>query len=304
MVSQNNFIKIHAYSSEDAVQSHPIFSRILLHSNEELNQLLGSTIRERQTIHQWPLSCVQRLCLEDGTRLIYKSQLPPTVEAQFYRAASSPLLPGYQLLNKLGDCETMVIEWVQAPLLRDTIKSPEELLEHGRELIAQIGAIEGTLPFYLDISTAEVWSILVETTIRHLRNLILNRRFRLIDVDRCERLYSWARCSEVIDTITSRPQVIHGDLKADQIFVVEDAYHVIDWQRPVVAPSEIDLVSLLVEEGMDPLQYIQADTVKLFWFLRLHWAVEAQINLLPDFRGQLFDQWASEAINQICTISR
>jgi aminoglycoside phosphotransferase (APT) family kinase protein len=40
--------------------------------------------------------------------------------------------------------------------------------------------------------------------------------------------------------------VIHGDLKADQVFVTRAGYRVIDWQRPVVAPPEVDLVSLLV----------------------------------------------------------
>ena len=42
-----------------------------------------------------------------------------------------------------------------------------------------------------------------------------------------------------------------------------------------------------------------ATVVGVFWFLRLHWAVEAQHDLFPDFRGGLFDQWAKEAITQI-----
>jgi len=41
------------------MQRHPFFT--------------GIGFVERATIHQWPLSCVQRLLLEDGTKLIYRT---------------------------------------------------------------------------------------------------------------------------------------------------------------------------------------------------------------------------------------
>src|SRR5689334_5239879 len=106
-----------------------------MHSDDELAQILGVGILERGTIHEWPLSCVQRLLLADGTKLIYKSQLPPTVETQFYQVASSPLLPGYRILDKLGKCDIMTVEWIDAPLLGDVAKNDAELVAHGREVI-------------------------------------------------------------------------------------------------------------------------------------------------------------------------
>jgi aminoglycoside phosphotransferase (APT) family kinase protein len=75
--------------------------------------------------------------------------------------------------------------------------------------------------------------------------------------------------------------VIHGDLKADQVFVTPFGYCVIDWQRPIVAPPEVDLVSLLVGQEVDPYEFIDPQVVGIFWFLRLHWAVEAQYELFP-----------------------
>src|SRR6266851_532395 len=101
------------------MQTHPFFTNILMHSGDELAEALGIAIAERETLDAWPLSCVQRLLLADGTKLIYKSQLPPTVEPEFYERASSPLLPGYRMLDKLGNCATMTFEWIDAPLLRD-----------------------------------------------------------------------------------------------------------------------------------------------------------------------------------------
>ena len=92
------------------MQTHPVFTNLLMHSDDELAAALGVGIVERETIHAWPLSCVQRLLLADGVKLIYKSQLPPTVEPEFYASASSPLLPGHRLLGKLGDCATMAFD--------------------------------------------------------------------------------------------------------------------------------------------------------------------------------------------------
>ncbi|MEO8393559.1 MAG: hypothetical protein ABI700_11270, partial [Chloroflexota bacterium] len=135
------------------MQSHPHFNDLLLHSNAALAELLGVGIVERTTIHEWPLSCVQKLTLADSRRLIYKSQLPPTVEREFYQAASSSLLPGFQALGKLGDCAILTFDWIEAPLLRDEAYSTTALIAHGRGVIAEIGAIQGDLPVYLDIGS-------------------------------------------------------------------------------------------------------------------------------------------------------
>ena len=99
--------------------------------------------------------------------------------------------------------------------------------------------------------------------------------------------------------ITADPRVIHGDLKADQVFVTPAGYRVIDWQRPVVAPPEVDLVSLLVGQEVDPYEFIDPQVAGIFWFLRLHWAVEAQYELFPATRWPLFDEWAREAVGNI-----
>src|SRR5207247_10946534 len=85
------------------MQTHPIFTNILMHSDDELAERLGVEIVEREMIHAWPLSCVQRLLLADGTKRIYKSQLPPTVEPEFYVSASTPLLPDHRLLYQPVD---------------------------------------------------------------------------------------------------------------------------------------------------------------------------------------------------------
>ncbi len=71
---------------------HPYFD-LMLHDDDELSALLGSRVVERTTLHEWPLSCVQRVTTADGTRIIYKAQAAPTIEPEFYAVARSPLLP-------------------------------------------------------------------------------------------------------------------------------------------------------------------------------------------------------------------
>jgi hypothetical protein len=287
------------------MQTHPFFTDILMHSDDELAEALGVDIAERETIHAWPLSCVQRLLLADGTKLVYKSQLPPTVEPEFYENASSPLLLGHRVLEKRGHCATMAIDWIHAPLLRDAARSDAEMVDRGRQVVAQIGEIRGELPVYLDIGSPDAWSAVGDAALEKLEKLSLDGRFGSTDLDAVDRVRTWATSTRVIETVSECPRVIHGDLTAEQVFVTGDGYRVIDWQRPVFGPPEVDLVALLVgavtnhSSACEPRRHVDATVVGIFWFLRLYWAVEAQFDLFPNFRGSLFDQWSSEAITHI-----
>ena len=281
------------------VQSHPLFNDILIHSDEELARLLGAEIVERETIHEWPLSCVQGLLLDDHRKLVYKSQLPPTVEPEFYESAVSGLLPGHRMLERIGECATMTIDWIDAPLLRDVVSSEADLIEHGRRLVSEIGEIGGELPTYLNIGTPEAWSGAIDVALEKLKLLIERNRFSLTDESAIEQIRKWSASAQVIDVLADHPRTIHGDLTVEQVFVTTGGYQVIDWQRPVVAPPEVDLVSLFVGRRINPRRYIDPIVVKIFWFLRLHWAVYAQFDLFPEFDGPLFEQWSSKAMRRI-----
>mgnify|MGYP001229768252 CR=1 FL=1 len=250
--------------------THPFFDGLLAHSDDELVTLIGGGITERTTIHEWPLSWVQRLILEDGTRLLYKSQLPPTVEPEFYARASSPLLPACRMLGTLRGCTTIVIEWIDAPLLGDVDSSETELVEHGRRLVEQIGQIEGDLPVYLDIGSPDRWQVVAEGTLRDLDRLVAAGRFSRVDTEAVNALRAWAESSVVLATVSDEPRVVHGDLDGEQVFVTPIGYRVVDWQRPVVAPADVDLVALLTGQGIDARPYVDRATIGIFWFLRLH----------------------------------
>jgi aminoglycoside phosphotransferase (APT) family kinase protein len=99
----------------------------------------------------------------------------------------------------------------------------------------------------------------------------------------------------VLASIEADSRITHGDLKADQVFVTADGYRVIDWQRPVLGPAEVDLASLLQYVGRDPGEAVAAPVVGIAWFLRLQWAIEGQVDLFPGRRFPVLDGWAAEA---------
>lgn len=245
------------------------------HTDAELAAFFNKPILERVTIHEWPLSIVQRLTLADGTRLAYKSQLPPTVEPAFYARASALLLPRHRDLGTLGDCHIMTFEWLES----QTPIAP-------RRVVDAIARLPQDLPVYTDIGTPDAWAATVSDTFDKLS------RFLPRPIDELRR---WAKtCS-----IAAGARVCHGDLKADQVFLTADGYRVIDWQRPVKGPAGLDLVSLLIDLGVDPAGHTDPATIQLHWFLRLRWAAIAQVDLFPGFTGDLFRRWAGQAIKKI-----
>lgn len=278
---------------------HPAFPDLRLHDDGELEALLGVAVAARATIHEWPLSCVQRLDLADGTALVYKTQLPPTVEPEFYARASSPLLCRARDLGRVGACRTTALEWIDLPRLRDVARDEAGLVAHGRELVARVRRIEGDLPVHLDVGSRAAWLEAAERTLDRLDALVASGRFRRVPPGAPARLRAWARSGAALCAVEADASAAHGDLKADQVFVGDGEYRVVDWQRPVRTRPETDLVSLLVAEGVDPSPHADGEVVRLFWFLRLVWAVEAQVDIFPDFPGDLFERWSLEAAGHV-----
>jgi Phosphotransferase enzyme family len=278
--------------------TRPVFTNVVLHSDGELAELLGGRIDERETIHAWPLSCVQAVRMADGTRLVYKVQLPPTVEPEFYASASSSLLPGCRPLGPVGQGVALAIDWIDAPTLSQVVRGGG-VLGRGRDIVSEIAGIGGDLPSYLDIGSVATWAAVVDEVLSRREDLVAAGWFTHRDRDAASRLRTWAESPAVLSAIGARSRVIHGDLTGNQVFVTDSGYRVIDWQRPVIAPAEADLVSLLVDQHVEPRGVVDDAVVGVFWFLRLHWAVVAQDELFPDAPRKLFNDWARESVDKI-----
>lgn len=254
---------------------------LYLHDDEELASLVHGTVLERVTLQEWPLSCVQRLTISDGRRMIYKTQFGPTVESEFYASVKSSLLVSGETIYRSGGHVHMLIEYVKAPLLKDLNVSEEEAVQIGRTVTAKIAQTAGRFPFFVDVSTENKWRKLIEGTLKDLGELVDRSEFSLVDRETVSDLEQRAFCRPVLSAIHTNPCLVHGDLTAGNIFVLPDGQRVVDWQRPVLGPTHVDLAILLESLGIDPLKYVDEGVVWAMYLLRIHWFVQCAVRWFP-----------------------
>jgi hypothetical protein len=271
---------------------HPYFD-LRLHDDEELVPLVQSDVVERVTLHEWPLSCVQRLALADGRRLVYKTQFGPTVESEFYARARSEILPWAKTIYEWDGYVCMLIEFVEGPLAEDLGLGAEEAIRIGREVTAQIAAIEGELPHCLDITDETKWETLVGSMVHNLRTLIDTGAFTLTDEAVVHVLAQWASSEPVLAALPTHPGYVHHDLGGDNLFVLPDGYRVIDWQRPILGPTDLDVATLLRSLGVDPLPHVGVGVVHMVDLLKVYWFTQSATKWFPagiaDYDAQIAD---------------
>ena len=264
------------------MEKHPYFD-LWLHSGAELEQLLSAQIIERETLHEWPLSCVQRLRLAGGTSWIYKAQFSEGVEAAFYAAARSPLLVKARPLGVYQNTTALLLEAVDAPLLEHSQPTPGEALAHALRLEAAIARIGGDLPVYMDLGSPTRWQAFALQTCAKLEGLVVDGRFVQVTQSGINALRSWATSADVL-AAADQPAFAHADLSGDNVLVAPgcaEGYRVIDWQYPRRLPAGYDRACLLDSLGFDPTPAVGPALTGVMRFVRLAWFTECQLRLFP-----------------------
>jgi hypothetical protein len=279
------------------VHRHEHFD-LWLHDDEELALLMQGDILERVTLHEWPLSCVQRLTLADGRKLIYKTQFGPTVEPEFYASARSSLLPSARTIYQSDGHVCMLLEYVDAPRVEDLDLKEEEAARIGREVMGQIAAIAGELPYYHDVSDERKWERFAHVTLASLRALVGEGKFSLIDEAMVRNLERWARSESALSVARTQPGCVHRDLGGDNVFALPDGYRVIDWQRPVLGPTGVDLATFLESLGFDPVPHVGEGIVRTLEFFRINWAVACAAQWFP-VGAPTYDEWVAKSTSRI-----
>ncbi len=257
-----------------------------MHSTAELEAILKLELCERRTLHEWPLSCVELLTTVEGKSWIYKSQFGPSVEPEFYAHAKSGLLPMAETVSvSAAGHSSMLIDYIDAPLLKDANFSNNDIMTVAQTIIEAISEIEGQLAYYLDVSTEEKWSALMIRMIADLNNLESEH----INDEVLETIRKWAFSKVVLDTFLGEIAYVHHDLSGTNIFVTEEGYKLIDWQRPIFAPTALDLAVLLDSMAKDPLLFVDEGIVWMMYLLRIHWFKECSLLWFPEGR-QSYEQ--------------
>jgi hypothetical protein len=281
-------------SVERSAVKHPHFD-LWLHGTEALEASLGQPILGRATIHDWPLSCVQRIDCADET-FIYKAQLEPTVEPDFYEAASSNLLPDHRYLGRINGSYTMVLEYLAGATLADQPIDAGDLLALGARLQDEINGIEGELPAHVDIGSEDKWLSFVDETLRTLSALIRRSVFARVSRDTLSRLRQWAESAGVVELVETRSAFCHGGLNGGNIFMIRDELRLIDWQRPRITPPSVDIAGLLIGKGHDASAHVGREAVQIYFFLMISWCVECQVEFIPQVH---YEQHVLAAASQI-----
>lgn len=279
------------------MHKHPYF-QLYLHSNAELESLLHDKIVERSSLHEWPLSSVELLKTAPGQRWVYKSQTRPSVEAKFYENASSPiLLSCTRIESPLPGHSHLLLPYFSAPQLEAKQLTVQEVLSLGQELHSEISAIQGDLPVYLDIGTAERWHEQLATLLKELEYLRSREIFQFLSLEDIRKLDKLGQSQEILSTFDS-PAYLHGDLSGKNVFVSGENFKVIDWQRPLRGPIDLDRAILLTSLGFNPANLLNPGIIKLMLFLHIRWLSECALRWFPE-GSKHYDQQIKELCQKL-----
>jgi thiamine kinase-like enzyme len=265
-----------------AMYPHPYFN-LRLHDNVELEEILQAKIVERRTLHEWPLSCVELVLTKEGKKWVYKSQFGPTVESQFYANARSKLLvAGKTLYQSESGFVNMLFEFIDAPRIGDLNLSDNAILAAWQSLSQSIAKIEGTLPYYHDISEPKLWKELMEAMLQNLEKLVSQGSFQQVDHVALQKLRKQACSEEIMSALGKNIGFVHNDLSKDNIFVLPDGYRLIDWQRPIIGPKELDFAALVSSLNRDERRFVDQSIVWILYLLRIEWFTECAVRWFPE----------------------
>ena len=278
------------------MHAHPYFN-LRLHDDGELNELIGETVVARATLHEWPLSCVQKLVLADGRRLVYKSAWGPTVEAEFYARVNSPLLVSARSVYAQDGYICLLIDWIDAPRLEESQMAEADLLRAAFDVLNEIQRLPEDLPCFLDLRL-DGWSRVVDQIVPALYSLCQSRQFQYTTLREIERIEWWCGEKSILDALSVNLGLVHGDLTVDNLFIQAGGFRVIDWQRPIYGPRLLDLVDLLESGGIKPGNYVETGLLRLRRLLSIHWLVQCAQHWFPQGK-QTYDRQIAELVDKL-----
>jgi aminoglycoside phosphotransferase (APT) family kinase protein len=107
----------------------------------------------------------------------------------------------------------------------------------------------------------------------------------------------------VVALVDETSGLVHGDLNPANVLVAGEGYRLIDWQRPLFAPRELDQAALF--EGRPSLfEKVHPLGVAAFCIVRLHWTVMSRAHYLPELPHHTYSWWAAQALDKIDAIRR
>ena len=203
------------------------FLDVWVHDDGKLEELLKKKINKREKLHQWPLSYVEKITLEDDTRVVYKSQhSAASVEKEFYSNIKMPFLTSPIYTETFENCDILILPYLDYPVFGKTPESDWDRVI--TEINDMIQGCSG-MPVFFDLSSVEKVMQIIDNVgvifhdkIEYQDFMTLKNQIpRLIDV-----------CYN-----TGKIGYVHGDLNPSNVLIENGKpRYILDWQRPMIAP--------------------------------------------------------------------
>jgi hypothetical protein len=147
---------------------------------------------------------------------------------------------------------------------------------------------------------ADSWMTEVEAVLEQLTRLIKSGQFRLVSTHDVAFARDWARAPRIRELVESDSRLANGDMKFDHVVSGPQEFRFVDRSVPLRVRAGIDLVQLLEDHEIDPLDHVDPDLVALRWFQFLRWAIEGKTRLRPAI-PTMFDEWAAMGVARMRT---
>ncbi|MBM4414251.1 MAG: hypothetical protein FJ040_12505 [Chloroflexi bacterium] len=246
---------------------HPYFDLELL-DNITLNHYLLAPIETRHIIHEWPLSCVERLTCRDGSQHIYKSQRPPSVESELYSMVTAPHLLPATIIQP----HHLLLPFITSTPIHDAAYAV-------RQIRTAIAAMPVQTPVYRTLDTIDAWETLIDRIVRTLRQLVQATTFVHLTLADIAHIEASAHHPDVLALWQGEIGVVHGDITLANLLNTPHQTYVIDWQRPMYAPTVID--TWMLERALQLPISTPLATQMLCTILEMCWLTEAATQWFP-----------------------
>jgi hypothetical protein len=248
---------------------HPYFDLELLDDNT-LNHYLPTPMIARRTIHEWPLSCVQQITCQDATQHIYKSQRAPSVESDIYSMVTAPHILPATIIQQ----HHLLLPFIVATPI--PIDDGERIAAYIRTAIATMPA---QMPVYRMLDTVRAWQALIDQTISTLRQLVNTATFTHLTHNDIAYIEARAHHPDIYALWQGEIGVVHGDLMRANLVHSPQQIYVIDWQRPMYAPTVID--AWMLEQALQLPIRTPPMTQMLCTILEICWLTESATQWNP-----------------------
>ena len=227
---------------------------LLIHDDQELSEILQSPILSRETLHEWPLSHVEKITLPNQT-LVYKARRSWTAELDFHRAHMQNHTPHIRSL--VAWRSRLPYHWLWLEYIEGIPMQPmayDEAQATGAALLPQIAALEVPgLPYRHNLSATGLPAF-VDTMASRMGSLYSQGYFHQTTPQLINAFTTYLDHETVFRVASAPCGLLHGDFKPDNVLVQPDGSpSIIDWESIAYGPAQVDMCAWLAMQGHDPV---------------------------------------------------